>query len=76
MDSSGNVYVAGYTSSALDGNSHVGSTDIFVMKYDGSGTWQWTWQVGVAEQDRIRGMEVRACEAGGRECGMKELLQM
>ena len=27
---------------SLDGQSYAGSTDIFLMKFDASGAWQWT----------------------------------
>ena len=36
-DSSGNVYVAGETSSGLDGNTSAGGFDLFVVKYDSDG---------------------------------------
>ena len=36
-DSSGNVNVAGETSSGLDGNSSAGGFDLFVVKYDSDG---------------------------------------
>ena len=39
-DASGNVYVAGYTSGGLDGNTLTGTTDFFVTKYNGSGVKQ------------------------------------
>jgi len=39
-DSSGNVYVTGYTQGGLDGNTSAGGTDIFVVKYNSSGTKQ------------------------------------
>ena len=39
-DSSGNIYVTGYTSGNLDGNTSSGGKDIFLVKYDSSGTIQ------------------------------------
>jgi hypothetical protein len=39
-DSSGNVYVMGGTYGGLDGNSSAGDKDIFVVKYNLSGTKQ------------------------------------
>ncbi len=48
-DSSGNVFMAGYTDGDLDGNvlSFAGNEDFFVTKYDASGTKEWTRQLGV-----------------------------
>ena len=45
-DSSGNVYVTGKTEGGLDGNTSSGLTDIFLVKYNSSGTKQWTKQLG------------------------------
>ena len=39
-DSSGNIYVTGYTLGDLDGNTSSGGDDIFLVKYDSSGTKQ------------------------------------
>ena len=39
-DSSGNVYVTGYTYGDLDGNTSAGSNDVFVVKYNSSGVKQ------------------------------------
>ena len=39
-DSSGNVYVAGGTYGGLDGNTSAGNADLFVVKYNSSGTKQ------------------------------------
>ena len=39
-DSSGNVYVTGVTQGGLDGNTNAGSFDLFVVKYNSSGTKQ------------------------------------
>jgi uncharacterized delta-60 repeat protein len=49
-DSSGNVFVTGYTDGGLDGNTRMGTYDFFVTKYDSTGTKQWTKQLGVASQ--------------------------
>jgi len=51
-DSSGNIYVTGYTQGDLDGNTNSGGTDIFLVKYNSSGTKQWTKQIGTSESDR------------------------
>jgi hypothetical protein len=48
-DANGNVYIAGYTTGGLDGNTKMGSThDLFVTKYDSSGVKQFTRQLGAA----------------------------
>ena len=55
-DSSGNVYVAGHTFGGLDGNSSAGERDLFVVKYDSSGTKQWTRQLGTSSGDYAEGV--------------------
>ena len=55
-DSSGNVYLAGYTGGGLDGNSSAGSSDLFVVKYNSSGTKQWTQQLGTSSGDYAQGV--------------------
>ena len=49
-DANGNVYVAGYTTGGLDGNTQTGAIDFFVTKYDISGVKQYTKQLGVTGQ--------------------------
>ena len=51
VDSSDNIYVTGYTSGGLDGNTNSGSNDIFLVKYNSSGTKQWTKQLGTSSDD-------------------------
>jgi len=58
IDSSANVYLSGFTSHVLDGNTHFGSTDQFLLKYDTSGTLIWSTQVGSDEDDRAYGVTV------------------
>ncbi len=53
-DSSGNVYIGGYTDGGLDGNTNSGSTDLFVIKYNSSGVKQWTQQLGSSSADSGR----------------------
>jgi hypothetical protein len=50
-DSSGNVYVTGGTYGGLDGNTNAGNSDLFVVKYNSSGTKQWTKQMGSSSRD-------------------------
>ena len=47
-DTSGNVYVAGYTNGALPDNTLTGLYDFYVTKYNSSGVLQYTKQMGVA----------------------------
>ena len=63
MDPDGNVYVAGTTNGALDGNVNAGSSDIFVMKFDASGTHQWTVQRGASGPEYAYAAEARGCRA-------------
>jgi len=39
-DNDGYIYVTGYTSGDLDGNTNAGGSDVFLLKYDSSGTKQ------------------------------------
>ncbi|MBI3562136.1 MAG: SBBP repeat-containing protein [Gammaproteobacteria bacterium] len=50
-DAKGNVYVTGSTKGGLDGNTNVGSDDLFVVKYDSAGVRQWTRQLGSIDSD-------------------------
>ena len=58
LDSSGNAYVAGYTYGDFDGNSNIGGADIVVVKYDSSGTKQWSYQYGTSSDDFGEGIVV------------------
>jgi len=51
VDSSDNIYVTGYTSGGLDGNTNSGSQDIILVKYNSSGVKQWTQQLGTSSVD-------------------------
>ena len=46
-DTTGNVYVSGYTSGSLGGNPQTGNYDFFLTKYDATGAWKFTKQKGV-----------------------------
>jgi hypothetical protein len=65
-DSNGNVYVTGYyVGSATIGSTTLtsaGSTDVFVVKYDTSGTVQWATSIGGTSFDYGRGIAV---DSGG-----------
>jgi len=60
VDSSGNAYIAGNTDAALDGFTPAGSHDLILMKYDASGTRQWTTMLGTAAGDYGRSVAVDA----------------
>ncbi len=49
-DGLGNVYLSGYTHGGLGGPS-AGSNDAFVSKYDASGNFQWTHQLGTNTEE-------------------------
>jgi len=60
VDGGGNAYVAGSTFGSLDGNLSAGNADLFLVKYDASGTKQWTRQLGTAGDDIANGVAVAA----------------
>ena len=47
------VIVAGETSGGLDGYSNAGGSDIFIIKLNSGGTWQWTLQTGSSSDDTV-----------------------
>lgn len=53
VDDDGNVYIAGNTTRDFDGQSHTNETsyDIFLVKYDASGTKQWSRLIGSTAHD-------------------------
>lgn len=57
-DSNGNIYVTGYTSASLDGNSFAGYTDIFLIKYNSNGIRQWTKEFGTSNWDIATGIAI------------------
>jgi hypothetical protein len=50
-DATGNVYISGSTNGQLDGNSLMGTTDFFLVKYDPWANKLFTTQLGVAGHD-------------------------
>lgn len=60
VGASGNIYVAGYTSGALPGQSSFGASDAFVRKYSSSGSVIWTRQFGTSTYDGASGVAVDA----------------
>ncbi len=74
VDSSGNVYVAGFTTGGLDGNTLTGTNDFFVTTYDSAGNKVRTKQLGVSggdteaygvAVDSSRNVYVAGCTTGG-----------
>jgi hypothetical protein len=67
VDSSGNAYVTGYTSGDFDGNTNVGGTDMFVVKYDTNGQKQWTKLLGTDSPSIYRSVMATgiAVDSGG-----------
>ncbi|HQG83598.1 MAG TPA: SBBP repeat-containing protein, partial [Syntrophales bacterium] len=59
-DPEGNVYVAGMTTGVIDSpgasNVNSGGADIFVAKFDPSGTLLWATQFGSSSEDGIGGI--------------------
>jgi len=60
--SSGNVYISGMTRGSLDGETNAGIQDIFVAKYNSSGTRQWTRMLGSAVFDYCYSVAVDGAE--------------
>lgn len=57
-DSSGNIYLAGSTLGALDGNSNAGGEDLCLLKFDPAGTRLWTAQFGTVAGDGANAVAV------------------
>ncbi len=60
VDTSSNIYVTGYTEGGLNGYTNLGEEDIFLLKYNSSGTIQWTRQLGTSESDIAHGVAVNS----------------
>ena len=51
-DSMDDLYIAGTTQASLNGNTHAGGADQFLLKYDASGGAIWSLQQGSGTDDR------------------------
>jgi hypothetical protein len=51
IDSNNNIYMTGYTTGDLFGNTNTGSSDIFTMKCDSNGNKLWTQLLGSTNWD-------------------------
>src|SRR3989344_1115721 len=59
VDSSGNVYIAGWTREALSGQIASGSDDAFIAKYDSSGQLLWIKQWGSSGNDNAFSLAIK-----------------
>jgi hypothetical protein len=62
VDALDNIYVAGTTAGALEGNTSSGGSDAFVTRFDVDGNRVWTRQFGTAEKDDVTGVAVDASD--------------
>lgn len=51
VDSSGNIYITGYTEGDFDGNGNKGGLDVVLMKLDKDGETEWIRQIGTEGAD-------------------------
>lgn len=57
IDSSGNIYVTGYTSGALEGENK-GGNDAWIAKYTPTGQQLWLTQLGTVGEDESNGIAI------------------
>jgi hypothetical protein len=51
IDSTGSVYITGYSATSFDGNPSNGLNDAVLVKYDNAGTLLWSRQLGTSTTD-------------------------
>lgn len=61
-DSSGNIYVTGYVRGNFHGITRVGSSDVFISKYNSAGSRLWSVLFGSTDVDESFGI---TCDAAG-----------
>ena len=75
VDSAGNAYITGYVQGSLNSQTYAGTVDVYVCKYNGSGTLQWTVQWGTAQWDIGYGIAIdgsgNILVAGQTQAGME-----
>lgn len=58
LNKSGYIYITGFTSGGLDGNTNTGAIDAFLIKLDATGTKLWTKQWGSAGYDEPQNLAI------------------
>jgi hypothetical protein len=51
IDKSQNIYISGYVTGSLSGNTQLGGSDAVILKYDSSGNQIWSRQIGGTNDD-------------------------
>ena len=54
IDKSQNIYISGYVTGGLSGNTQLGGSDAVILKYDSSGNQIWSRQIGGTNDDIFR----------------------
>ena len=60
IDSDGNVYIVGSTNGGIDSNSNTGGYDAIILKYNSSGTKQWSRQFGSSSNDWAMDLDINS----------------
>ncbi len=58
IDSENNIYIVGQTDGALNGNTHIGDIDVFLIKIDKFGNTIWTKQFGSIAEDKAYELDI------------------
>lgn len=58
LDTEGDIVVAGDVAGSFSNSTHFGANDVFLMKFNSSGTWQWTSQRGSKKSDNARALQI------------------
>ena len=72
VDNVGHAWVAGETSSSLNGNTNAGWSDMFLMKFDAQGVHQWTRQRGGKGSERAYALQADGVRLRFRIFSMEE----
>jgi hypothetical protein len=65
VDSSGYVFLGGYTNGEFPGNANQGGFDFWIAKYDSAGSQLWIRQDGTLREDGANGFEIVPDGSGG-----------